>query len=64
MSTNWVAANNPRLADSFQTSHRKGAHIMDAVTIGSIIAVGITIAIVIFLAIRIGYLINHTHSDE
>ncbi len=37
---------------------------MDAVAIGSIIAVGITIAIVIFLAIRIGYLINHTHSDD
>lgn len=37
---------------------------MDAVAVGSILAVGITIAIVIFLAIRIGYLINHTHSDD
>lgn len=37
---------------------------MDAVAIGSILAVGITIAIVIFLAIRIGYLINHTHSED
>jgi hypothetical protein len=37
---------------------------MDAVVIGSILAVGITIAIVIFLAFRIGYLINHTHSDD
>lgn len=38
--------------------------IMDAVVIGSILAVGITIAIVIFLAIRIVYLINHTHSQD
>lgn len=37
---------------------------MDAVVIGSILAVGITIAIVIFLAIRIVYLINHTHSQD
>ena len=37
---------------------------MDAVAIASILAVGITILIVIFLAIRIGYLINHTHSDD
>jgi FlaG/FlaF family flagellin (archaellin) len=37
---------------------------MDAVAVGSIIAVGITIAIVVFLAIRIGYLINHTHSED
>ena len=37
---------------------------MDAVVIGSIVGVGITIAIVVFLAIRIGYLIKHTHSDH
>ena len=37
---------------------------MDAVVIGSILAVGITIAIVIYLAVRISYLINHTHSEE
>jgi len=37
---------------------------MDGVVIGSILAVGITIAIVIFMAIRIGYLIKHTHSNE
>ena len=37
---------------------------MDAVVIGSILAVGITIVIVIFLAIRIGFLIKHTHSED
>lgn len=37
---------------------------MDAVVIGSIIAVGITIVIVVFLAIRVGYLIKHTHSED
>lgn len=37
---------------------------MDAVVIGSILAVGVTIVIVVFLAIRIGYLINHTHSED
>lgn len=37
---------------------------MDAVAIASILGVGITIAIVVFLAIRIGYLINHTHSED
>ena len=37
---------------------------MDAVVIGSILAVGITIGIVIFLAVRISYLMNHTHSDD
>ena len=37
---------------------------MDAVVIGSILAVGITIAIVVFLAFRIGYLIKHTHSED
>ena len=38
--------------------------IMDAVVIGSILAVGITILIVVFMAIRIGYLIKHTHSED
>ncbi|VAX01604.1 hypothetical protein MNBD_GAMMA19-2000 [hydrothermal vent metagenome] len=37
---------------------------MDAVAIGSILAVGITIAIAIFLIARIVYLINHTHSED
>ena len=37
---------------------------MDAVVIGSILGVGITIVIVIFLAARIGYLIKHTHSED
>ena len=37
---------------------------MDAVAIASILAVGITIVIVVFLAIRIGYLIKHTHSED
>ena len=37
---------------------------MDAVVIGSILGVGITIVIVIFLALRIGYLIKHTHSED
>lgn len=37
---------------------------MDAVAIASIAAVGVTIVIVVFLAIRIGYLIKHTHSED
>ena len=37
---------------------------MDAVAIASILAVGITIVIVVFLAIRINYLIKHTHSED
>jgi len=37
---------------------------MDAVAIASIVAVGITIVIVVFLAMRIGYLIKHTHSED
>lgn len=37
---------------------------MDAVVIASILGVGITIAIVVFLAIRIGYLIKNTHSEN
>jgi hypothetical protein len=37
---------------------------MDAVVIGSILAVGITLGIVIFLALRITYLIKHTHSED
>lgn len=37
---------------------------MDGVVIGSLLAVGVTIAIVIFLAFRIGYLIKHTHSQQ
>lgn len=37
---------------------------MDAVVIGSIIAVGITIAIVIYLGVRIVYLMNHTHTED
>jgi hypothetical protein len=64
MSTNWVAANNPRLVDVLLTSHRKRGHIMDAVVIGSILAVGITIVIVIYLIMRVVYLMNHTHSED
>ena len=37
---------------------------MDAVVIGSILGVGVTIAIVVFLAVRIVYLIKHTHSQD
>lgn len=37
---------------------------MDAVVIGSILAVGITILIVGYLAFRIIYLMNHTHSED
>ena len=37
---------------------------MDAVVIASILGVGITIVIVAFLAVRIGYLIKHTHSED
>lgn len=37
---------------------------MDGVVIGSLLAVAITIGIVVFLAIRIGYLIKHTHSEN
>ena len=38
--------------------------IMDAVAIASIVAVGITIVIVVFLAIKVSYLIKHTHSED
>ena len=37
---------------------------MDAVAIGSIIAVAITIGIVVFLAMRVVYLMNHTNSKD
>ena len=37
---------------------------MDAVAIASIAAVGITIIIVVFLAIKVSYLIKHTHSED
>ena len=37
---------------------------MDAVVIGSIIAVVISIIIVAFLAVRIKHLINTTHSED
>jgi len=37
---------------------------MDAVTIASIGAVGITIVIVVFLVIKVSYLIKHTHSED
>ena len=37
---------------------------MDAVAIASIAAVGITIVIVVFLAIKVSYLIKHTHSED
>ena len=37
---------------------------MDAVAIASIVAVGITLGIVIFLALKVRYLINHTHSED
>jgi hypothetical protein len=37
---------------------------MDAVAIASILAVGITIVIVIFLAIKVSYLIKHSHSED
>lgn len=37
---------------------------MDAVVIGSLIAVGITIVVIAWLAVRIGYLIKHTHSED
>ena len=37
---------------------------MDAVAIASIVAVGITIVIVVFLAIKVSYLIKHTHSED
>lgn len=37
---------------------------MDGVVIGSLLAIGVTIGIVIFLAARIGYLIKHTHSED
>ena len=37
---------------------------MDAVVIGSILAVGITIVITIYLIMRVVYLMNHTHSDD
>lgn len=37
---------------------------MDAVVIGSILAVGITVVIVVYLVFRVIYLINHTHSED
>jgi len=37
---------------------------MDAVAIGSILAVGITIVIVVYLIMRVVYLMNHTHSED
>ena len=37
---------------------------MDAVALGSIAAVVITIAIVVFLVVRVVYLMNHTNSKE
>jgi hypothetical protein len=37
---------------------------MDAVVIGSIITVVISIVIVVFLAIRVKHLINSTHSED
>jgi hypothetical protein len=37
---------------------------MDAVVIGSILAVGITIVIVVYLIMRVIYLMNHTHSED
>lgn len=37
---------------------------MDAVAIASIAAVGITLGIVIFLAIKVSYLIKNTHSED
>jgi len=37
---------------------------MDAVVIASILGIAITIGIVVFLALRIAYLMKHTHSQE
>lgn len=37
---------------------------MDAVVIGSILGVGITIVIVVYLIMRVVYLMNHTHSED
>jgi len=37
---------------------------MDTVAIAAILAVGITIIIVTVLAVRITYLIKHTHSED
>jgi len=37
---------------------------MDIVTISAILGVSITIVIAIVLAVRIGYLIKHTHSKD
>lgn len=37
---------------------------MDTVAVASILAVGVTIVIVVFLAVKIVYLVNHTHSDD
>lgn len=37
---------------------------MDAVVIGSLLAVGITIVIVVYLIMRVIYLMNHTHSED
>lgn len=37
---------------------------MDATVWGALLGVGISIVIVIVLAVRIGYLIKHTHSQD
>lgn len=37
---------------------------MDAVAIGSILGIVVSIAIVVYLVFRIKYLINHTHSED
>ena len=37
---------------------------MDGVVIGSVLAVGITIVIIVFLVFRINYLMNHTNSQN
>jgi len=37
---------------------------MDGVVIGSILGVGVTIVIIVFLALRISYLMKHTHSQD
>ena len=37
---------------------------MDAVAIASILAVGMTIVIVIFLAVKVNYLIKNSHSED
>jgi len=37
---------------------------MDAVVIGSILGVGLTIVVVVYLIFRVIYLMNHTHSED